>query len=633
MNQQADSRVPAHAAPPMSGLLGAGILAFAVLPAAAAVVMAVVLAQDPAPVARLLITAVVYAPVAVISLTYRRIDIAALTAALAVSSGWLAVMLLLRDAHPDASIIVVSTGVLHVSRIAEFAALSLLGWLVLRDRAHPYRVGIAFGILSPAMGSLYSVLTPFTRMPGWLIAVPFALALVSLVAAVVTAGWRWGAGSARERTAWWWFLIGAILTTVSYGRLLISLPESVTLVVDAAFVCAQGCLPVAVLTVVITTPPRQPVVQAIAVAQSLSFGVAAYLAVTGIAWTAGVETHLAGAVAAAALALVFGATVGSSRARVTTLLCGRVPDARELLGHLGARLDDSVGDGVGELAAALRDTWGVKAVEIGLDGGGHPLRAGPPAAQRISAGLRAGGRAIGSITVSSDDLRGLERIRPVLDQTTGLIAAAVLLAAVNEDVAATRGRTLDVRREERRLLHGELHDSVAPALAGIAFGLAAAQTLLAQNDPRWLLALRDLRDETATILDSVRRLARALLPTALDQGDLEGALTELGAAVTAEGLPVAVDAHGTDVLDVDVQLSLYLLLAEALGHARRATAILAVATRITLTDHEARVSLSVDSPSDEVIDQLAMRVRTRADELGATGTSRRGHVIETEFRR
>src|SRR5690606_33002305 len=137
----------------------------------------------------------------------------------------------------------------------------------------------------------------------------------------------------------------------------------------------------------------------------------------------------------------------------------------------------------------------------------------------------------GTITLTGSDRGALERIRPVLNHTAALIAAAVLLASVNEEVAATRRRTLDVRREERRVLHSELHDSLAPALAGIGFGLTAVDRMLAKDDPRWQAALRELRHETAASMEDVRRLARTLLPTALDQGDLEGALNELGVAM------------------------------------------------------------------------------------------------------
>ena len=612
---------------------GTALVTLAMLPAVATVAVAITTGQDLAAVARLLITAVVYGPVAAIALAYRRTDVATLTGALAVSSGWLAFLVLLQQVLPDVPAVVAATGgVGRVAGVAELAALGLLGWLVVRTRDHPCRAGVVLGLLGPALGAAYAILTPTASKAGALIAVPLILSMVSFVVAVLAAALRWRGGDGRERAARGWFLVGAILTSVSYVRVVVPLPLPSSLLVDAAFVCAQGCLPVAILMIVIRTPPRTLTVAAIATAQSLAFGAAAYMAVTGLGGLLGMDALVAGAVAAAAMALVYGATAASSRTRLSTLLTGRIPGAREVLGHLGERLNDPAGEGVAELAAALRDTWGVASVEITLSAG-EVVRVGSSAPESIFTSLRSASQTIGRLTLTSDDRRALERIAPVLSQTAGLIAAVVHLAAVNEEATATRQRTLDVRREERRVLHGELHDSLAPALAGIGFGLAAADTLLIRDDHRWLAALRELREDTSASMETVRRLARALLPTALDQGDLEGALTELGNAVSAEGLHVELDAHGTDVLDVHVQLSLYLLLADVISHARRTPGLLAVVGAISLLDDTVRVTLHVDGLSDDVVNQMATLVRQRADQLGAIAVDVEEDVIRTEFRR
>lgn len=618
---------------PLGTKVGVALVTFGMLPVVVAFVVAIITGEDLAPVARSLITAVVYGPVSAIALAYRRMDVATLTGALAVSSGWLAFFVLYQRVSPEAPAVVASTGaVAQVAGIAELAALGLLGWFVLRSRTHPYRAGVALGLFGPALGVALAMLAPGAAAGGALIAAPLALSMVSFVTAVAAAGVRWRGGNRRERVAWGWFLVGAGLTSVSYIPAIVALPLSSSLLIDAAFVCAQGCLPVAILLTVITTPPRMVTVDAIAGAQSLAFGTAAYMAVTAVADVFGTDAPVAGAAAAAAMALVYGATAARSRRRLRSLLTARTPNAREVLGHLGARLDDHAEEGVTELAAALRDTWGVASVEITFSAG-ESIRVGLPAPESTSASLRSASQLIGQLTLTSPDRRTLERIEPVLSQTAGLIAAVVHLATVNEGATATRRRILDVRREERRVLHGELHDSLAPSLAGIGFGLAAADALLHRNDPRWLSALRELRADTAASMETVRRLARTLLPTALDQGDLEGALIELGNTVSAEGLHVDLEAHGTDVLDVDVQLTIYLFVADVLSHARRAPRLLAVIGAISPLDETARVTLHVDGRAGEDVTQLTELARQRADQLGATAIRLEGNVLTAEFRR
>lgn len=622
------------AAPVRATAVGAVLVVAAALPAFASIAVAIATGQDLTPAARLLITALVYAPVSAIALVHRRVDVATLTGALAVSSGWLATLMVLQPELPDApAISAVSTVVARIAGIAELAALGLLGWVILRTRTHPYRAGVALGVLGPALGAAFVLVPTLSASSGVVFAIPLMLAIASFIAAILVAGVRWRGGDRRERAAWGWFLAGAVLTTVSYLRVVVPLHAPITVIADAAFVCAQGCLPVAILIMVVTTARRRLTVDAIATAQSLAFGAAAYLAVTGFGAWFGADAPVAGAAAAAAMALVFGATAANSRSRLSALLVGEIPDAGRVLNGLGERLDDDTDEAVTELAAALRDTWDVASVEIALSTGEQPVRVGSPAPESICASLRSAGQTVGFITLTSDDGGALERIEPVLSQTAGLIASVVHLAVVNEEATATRRRILDVRREERRVLHGELHDSLAPALAGIGFGLAAAGTLLVRDDDRWLATLRELREDTSASMETVRRLARALLPTALDQGDLEGALTELGQAVSAEGLHVELDAHGTDVLDVESQLSLYLLLADVLSHARRTAGVLAVAGAIAPSDETVRVTLRVDGLSDGVVSGLATLVRERAEQLGAIAVQVDEDLIAAEFRR
>lgn len=594
------------------------IVAAAVLPAMAAVVVALVVGADPGIIVRLVVTAFVYAPVALLAASLGRRDVALIAGSLAVTSGWLALFVMLDLSTSDSTWEAVVRLTLHIARLPELAALGLIPWLVASRR--PSRVAIGFGLAPVVLSALTSLAAPVLTIPQWLGLVPLAWALTSFVVGAVALARATVSRGPRERTALSWFAAGVVLLVVSYGRVMAPLPDAPAMLADALFVLAQGFLPVGILAALVARDARSPdprTIDGIAWAQSLAFGLSAYLAVTAATRAVGIDAALAGALAAAALALVLGGTIRAVRGRLGTAFAANEPDARVVLSRLGRRIADGPPiEGVRGIAESLRETWHVASVEIRLSSASS-VSAGVRAPEEVTASLVSGGEHIGTIALTSPSREVLDRtVRPVLDQTVGLIAVAVQLAMVNEDVAATRARTLDVRREERRLLHAELHDRLAPSLAGIGFGMAAADALIAAHEARAGSAIAELRDQVAASTEEVRMLARAFLPTALDQGDLEGALAELVASAVADGTPVWIAAHGTDVLDANQQLALYLMLAEAIGIARRSERVRGLAASVSLHRGIIEASLTVEAP-DDAARAIHHAVRMRARELSA----------------
>ncbi|WP_019178852.1 histidine kinase [Microbacterium yannicii] len=611
--------------------IGLALVLLAVLPSVIALILAVSTATDPSPIARLVVAAVVYAPVAAVALSLRRRDVAALTGALAITSGWLALVLVLSRLLPDTSGIgTVVTVTAHLARLPELAALALLPWLLVRDHAHPHRVALAIGLGAPLSSLVVSIVTLIGPVPQSVDVAPLLWAIASFVAGSVAVARRWRDGIDRERESVAWFVAGVVLLVASYGRLAAALPAPMALLADAAFVLSQGLLPVGILAAVAVRDGSHlasRTVDAIAGVQSLAFAVAAYLVTTAAGRALGLDAALAGAIAAATLALVLGTTARRLRLRLGRLFTDGAPEARHVLRRLAEAVTPSgeedadsaeIGrDGVRRIAASLRETFRLSSVEIALASASAPVRVGTIAADTVSVDLLSGGRSIGRLTVTDDPGRPIDRAaRPVLEQTAGFVAAAVLLATVNEDVAATRRRTLGVRREERRLLRTELHDRLAPALAGIGFGMSAADALIANQDPLAAIAVAELRGDTTACADDVRQLARTLMPTALDQGDLEAALDELATTASHGELRVATTAHGADVLDSDLQLAVYLVIADAVSRARRAPGVAGVAASVSIEDSRVRLGVRFDGDST-VTTALAEAVRQRADELGA----------------
>lgn len=117
------------------------------------------------------------------------------------------------------------------------------------------------------------------------------------------------------------------------------------------------------------------------------------------------------------------------------------------------------------------------------------------------------------------------RTHRLLRDVAPLIAAAVHLAHLNEDLTMARAQVVAVRDEERRLFRREIHDGVVPAFAGLALGIAGARRRLDRDPQSARELLGELEREASARARHAREVARTVLPPQLDAGDLTGALT------------------------------------------------------------------------------------------------------------
>jgi signal transduction histidine kinase len=174
-------------------------------------------------------------------------------------------------------------------------------------------------------------------------------------------------------------------------------------------------------------------------------------------------------------------------------------------------------------------------------------------------------QAIGVITVidktgvdprfSDDDLRLAEAF-------AGRASAAVDLSG---RVARDAVRRVVAGQElERSRLARELHDETGQALTSILLGL---RTVHEAEDVA--AALEDVRELVVSTLQSVRRLAIELRPSALDDYGLVSALERLTATVTEQGGPVVdLEAQlGGERLPGEIETALYRIVQEALTNA------------------------------------------------------------------
>ena len=150
-------------------------------------------------------------------------------------------------------------------------------------------------------------------------------------------------------------------------------------------------------------------------------------------------------------------------------------------------------------------------------------------------------------------------------------------AEANEVRARLLKQVMSAREEEQRRIARDLHDGIGQSLTSLLLGLRAAAEVPTFEEAR--ARLGELRDITASLLNEVRRLARGLRPSVLDDLGLAAGLERYAADYTqAHG--IAVDVVAPDLalarLPAEVETALYRIAQEALTNVLKHAAAKAV---------------------------------------------------------
>lgn len=615
--------------------LGAAVIvALAWLPALSACAVGSLSGVGWEHVLRMVVTALVYAPAAGILLAIRQRAVASVLTGLSVSSGLSALMMVLgRLPGTGARIEAASAVTAYAMHLSELAALGILIWLL--GDSPLRRSGLRLGALAIALdlgivgaGGLWH-----TDAPLPLQLLPLGVALLGFLLGVCATVRRWWRGRGIERVVLIWFALGAALLIVSYLTLLPG-TEAASSIGTGLFIVAQGLLPTAILAAVFGgsgTVIDRRLLTGIVWAQALASAIGLYVLLHAVARGLGAGETLAGGLAAAILALGFSVMLGVLRELTGLIFFGPGSSVRRILARLGEPVSAS-GDrgGLAGLAEALREIWHLRSVSLLVGADSVEIaRAGADGPAVLSRRLDAAGAAEGegsaaplcTVVCTADDPALLSNlVEPMLAKTAGLVAVAVQLAQANQDLAALRDRTRGVSREERRMLHRELHDELAPALAGIGFAMAGTRRLIASGVPGAPVALEELRAELAETTEGVRRLARALLPAALDAGDLDGALRELSRRFSGATCAVNASAPGTDELEGEQQVAVYLVIADTVEILLRECRPARIGIVAGVAGASVRVRLDTDAVGGDAAERSRSAIAERCAQAAGTLT-------------
>ncbi|MFL5805896.1 MAG: GAF domain-containing sensor histidine kinase, partial [Roseiflexaceae bacterium] len=225
----------------------------------------------------------------------------------------------------------------------------------------------------------------------------------------------------------------------------------------------------------------------------------------------------------------------------------------------------------------------------------------PPAQAALRLPLVHQGEPVGTLLIAPrgrDDTLTPADLRLLDDLThqVGIIVHTVRLTddlrTLTRDLQRSREQLVLAREEERRRLRRDLHDDLAPTLAGLAFTASTARDLVATDPAAATALLDDLHAGIRAGVGEIRRLVYDLRPPALDEFGLVAAVRERAAQYSDQARADAKASLHVDVeaperlppLPAAVEVAAYRLIQEALINVVRHAQARTCHIRIALTD-------------------------------------------------
>lgn len=447
------------------------------------------------------------------------------------------------------------------------------------------------------------------------------LAFVQACAFLAHTWWRIETSADRERRALVWLALAVASSGLLYFVVVFSFED-----VDSATVPSVAVVVFAVIGpamyVGATLPDlvdvRGVVVRAVVTGAALVTCLAGFVLVVALLAAVGVTEPSVGVLGsvAALVAVVFHPTRVALRGVVDQLLFGERPDplgaASEVVGRIGA-------DPVVALRA-IREALVVPYAAVLVDG--VPLaQSGAETTHTRTLDLDGAGSLV--VGLRPGDLSFSAGDDQVLRLTVPLLAQTLRARALAEELIASRGHTIAAVEEERRRLRRELHDGLGPRLSGVAFTSDAARNLIRTDPAAAEELVGQLRADTVTAIEEIRRLVYAMRPPALDELGLVPALRQQAVGLrNRSGQPVAVAVSAPEEfpdLPAAVEVAAYRIVTEALTNVARHSSSPSAAVRLDPAPDGLHVEVTDRGESGAWRPGVGLSsMRERATELGGT---------------
>ena len=404
------------------------------------------------------------------------------------------------------------------------------------------------------------------------------LVFIGIPTGVLAIALRMRRAQDRERTQLMWLLLGGLVLLV--GAALSLLPGGDVWAFPLALAGVPAAIAVGILryqlfdieltlnrtVVFILTTAFVVVVYVV-----LVYGVQAVAAGSG--W---------GVLLVAVTAFVAAAARGRVQRLVDTRIFGHRHNAYAVVADVGRRVAAASQpvDALQRLVDGLRES--LRLPYVAFVGSGLSLSSGTPVHGSREVPVEALGNEVGRLHVGlrSRNERWTEQQESAVREVAARAGTLAYAADLVSDVALSRGRIVAAREEERRRLRADLHDGVAPALAGTALQLDSLARRLRPLDDQLAERAERLRDGLRAGVGELRAVVHGLRPPVLDQLGLAGAVRQL---VAGHDEPLTtVEIGDLEPPHAAVEVAAYAILSEAFGNALRHS----VASRVDVTLHD-----------------------------------------------
>jgi len=201
---------------------------------------------------------------------------------------------------------------------------------------------------------------------------------------------------------------------------------------------------------------------------------------------------------------------------------------------------------------------------------------------------------------------------------------AVYAAQLTADLRRSRQRLVTAREEERRRLRRDLHDGLGPVLASLTLTIDAIGKLMSVDQAAAAGLLQELKEQSQTAVQDIRRLVYDLRPPALDDLGLSAALRESATRYRQIGVQFTVNTPmQMPPLPAAVEVAAYRIAQEAMTNVVRHAQARTCQVILALEQNALSVTVQDDGRglSADLQPTLGLRsMRERAEELGGRFT-------------
>jgi two-component system sensor histidine kinase UhpB len=217
----------------------------------------------------------------------------------------------------------------------------------------------------------------------------------------------------------------------------------------------------------------------------------------------------------------------------------------------------------------------------------------------------------------------------VAERTSALSNANAALQESEQDRARLLRQVLSAQEEERRRIARDLHDEIGQSLTSLVLGLRSLESSADVEEAHYRAG--ELRGVAANTLDAVRRLARGLRPSVLDDLGLAAALERLASEFRrAPELDVRLQVTEQGRLPAEVETAVYRIVQEALTNtARHANAGQVV---VTLQATPPQLRLCIEDNGRGLPGQPGEAPPASSPGFGISGMRERARLLDGSFR-